>query len=107
EIFRDSLLSTLKLCGMGFWILIGANIYLNIFNALGAQDLLTDLILGMPGGTMGVLLMMMLIVLVLGTVMDDWAIIMLCTPLFLPIITELGVNKIWFGVLFIVNIQVA
>ena len=107
EIFRDSLLSTLKLCGMGFWILIGANIYLNIFNALGAQDLLTDLILGMPGGTMGVLLMMMLIVLVLGTVMDDWAIIMLCTPLFLPIITELGVNKIWFGVLFIVNIQMA
>lgn len=107
KIFSDSLISTLKLCGMGFWILIGANVYLNIFNALGAQDLLTELVLSMPGGTNGILVMMMLIVLVLGTVMDDWAIIMLCTPLFLPIINELGIDKIWFGVLFIVNIQIA
>ncbi len=107
KIFKDSLFSTLKLCGMGFWILIGANIYLNIFNALGSQDLLTELVLSMPGGTMGILAMMMLIVLVLGMVMDDWAIIMLCTPLFLPIINELGVDKVWFGVLFIVNIQIA
>jgi len=107
KIFTDSLFTTLKLCGMGFWILIGANIYLNIFNALGSQDLITDLVLSMPGGTMGILAMMMVIVLVLGMVMDDWAIIMLCTPIFLPIINELGVNKVWFGVLFIVNIQVA
>ncbi|MFA5520237.1 MAG: TRAP transporter large permease subunit [Castellaniella sp.] len=107
QIFKDSLFSTLKLCGMGFWILIGANIYLNIFNALGSQDLLTELVLSMPGGTMGILAMMMIIVLVLGTVMDDWAIIMLCTPIFLPILNELGVNKVWFGVMFIVNIQVA
>ncbi|KAA0911402.1 TRAP transporter large permease subunit [Pusillimonas sp. ANT_WB101] len=107
KIFLDSVISTLKLCGMGFWILIGANIYLNIFNALGAQDLLTQLVLSVPGGTIGILAMMMLIVLVLGTVMDDWAIIMLCTPLFLPIINELGVDKVWFGVLFVVNIQIA
>ncbi|MCK9516261.1 MAG: TRAP transporter large permease subunit [Ottowia sp.] len=107
QVFRDSMVSTLSLCGMGFWILIGANIYLNIFNALGAQDLLTQLVLGMPGGENGILFMMMLIVLVLGMVMDDWAIIMLCTPLFLPIINELGINKIWFGTLFIVNIQIA
>ncbi len=107
QIFKDSLFSTLKLCGMGFWILIGANIYLNIFNALGSQDLLTELVLGMPGGTIGILAMMMLIVLILGMVMDDWAIIMLCTPIFLPILNELGVNKVWFGVMFVVNIQVA
>ncbi|MGA7278928.1 MAG: TRAP transporter large permease subunit, partial [Desulfocapsaceae bacterium] len=35
------------------------------------------------------------------------AIIMLCTPLYVPILNELGVDKLWFGVLFIVNIQVA
>lgn len=107
QIFRDSLYSTLRLCGMGFWILIGANIYLNIFNALGSQDLLTELVLSMPGGTTGILAMMMIIVLVLGMVMDDWAIIMLCTPIFLPILNELGVDKVWFGALFIINIQVA
>jgi tripartite ATP-independent transporter DctM subunit len=107
QIFKDSLSTTLKLTGMGLWILIGANIFVNIFNTLGSQDLITDAVLAMPGGTTGILLLMMLIILVLGMVMDDWAIIMLCTPLFLPIIDMLGVDKIWFGVLFIVNIQIA
>ncbi len=107
EVLRESLVSTLKLSGMGLWILIGATVYLNIFNTLGSQDLLTDLVLAMPGGANGILLMMMLIILVLGMVMDDWAIIMLCTPLFVPIVDELGIDKLWFGALFIVNIQIA
>lgn len=106
-VLRESLASTMKLTGMGLWILIGANIYLNIFNTMGSQDLLTSLVLSMPGGTNGILLMMMVIILVLGMFMDDWAIIMLCTPLFIPIIDQLGVDKIWFGALFIVNIQIA
>lgn len=107
KVLKDSLSTTLKLTGMGLWILIGANIFLNIFNAMGSQDLITSAVLAMPGGTMGVLFLMMLIILVLGMVMDDWAIIMLCTPLFIPIVEALEVDKIWFGVLFIVNIQIA
>jgi tripartite ATP-independent transporter DctM subunit len=107
QVLKDSLDSTIKLAGMGFYILIGANVYLNIFNSLGCQKLVTSLVLGMPGGQMGILLMMMFIILLLGMVMDDWAIIMLCTPLYIPIINELGVDKLWFGVLFIVNIQIA
>jgi len=107
EVLRDSLATTVKLTGMGLWILIGATIYLNIFNRMGSQDLLTELVLSMPGGVNGILLMMMLIVLVLGMVMDDWAIIMLCTPLFVPILDQLGVDKLWFGALMIVNIQIA
>jgi len=106
-VLRDSLESTLKLSGMGLWILIGANIYLNIFNSLGCQELVTSMVLGMPGGDTGILLMMMFIILLLGMVMDDWAIIMLCTPLYIPIIDVLGIDKLWFGVLFIVNIQIA
>ncbi|MFN2353657.1 MAG: TRAP transporter large permease subunit, partial [Desulfopila sp.] len=107
QVLKDSLESTLKLSGMGLWILIGANIFLNIFNSLGCQDLVTSLVLGMPGGTTGILFMMMFIILLLGMVMDDWAIIMLCTPLYIPIVNELGIDKLWFGVLFIVNIQIA
>lgn len=107
HVLRDSLATTMKLTGMGLWILIGATIFLNVFNTIGSQDLLTQLVLSMPGGTTGILLMMMFIIIVLGMVMDDWAIIMLCTPLFVPILDELGVDKLWFGALFIVNIQIA
>lgn len=106
-VLKDSLTTTVKLTGMGLWILIASNIYLNVFNSLGSQELVTSMVLGMPGGEMGILLMMMIIILVLGMVMDDWAIIMLCTPLFIPIIDALGIDKLWFGVLFIVNIQIA
>jgi tripartite ATP-independent transporter DctM subunit len=107
EVLRESLTTTVKLTGMGLWILIASNIYLNVFNSLGSQKLVTTLVLSMPGGEMGILLMMMFIILLLGMVMDDWAIIMLCTPLFIPIIDTLGIDKLWFGVLFIVNIQIA
>ncbi len=107
KVLTDSLTATVKLSGMGLWILIASNIYLNVFNSLGSQELVTTLVLSMPGGEMGILLMMMFIILLLGMVMDDWAIIMLCTPLFIPIIDTLGIDKVWFGVLFIVNIQIA
>ena len=107
DVLVDSLATTVKLSGMGLWILIASNIYLNVFNSMGSQDLVTAMVLSMPGGEIGVLVMMMVIILVLGMVMDDWAIIMLCTPLFIPIIDALGIDKLWFGVLFIVNIQIA
>lgn len=107
EILKASFESTVQLTSMGLWILIGANLFTNIFSALGCQDVITATALAMPGGKWGVLVMMMLIIMVLGMMMDDWAIIMLCTPLFLPIITELGISKLWFGVLFVVNIQIA
>ncbi|MGI9378710.1 MAG: TRAP transporter large permease [Methyloligellaceae bacterium] len=107
DVLKDSLTTTVKLTGMGLWILIASNIYLNVFNSLGSQELVTTLVLSMPGGEIGILAMMMFIILLLGMVMDDWAIIMLCTPLFIPIIDTLGIDKLWFGVLFIVNIQIA
>lgn len=107
QILRDSLVTTIKLAGMGLWILIAATVFMNIFNALGSQQLITDMVLAVPGGETGALLTMMLIILILGMVMDDWAIILLCTPLFLPVINEMEVDTIWFGVLFIVNIQIA
>ncbi|MFZ5945673.1 MAG: TRAP transporter large permease [Bacillota bacterium] len=107
QILKVSLESTVQLTAMGLWILIGANLFTNVFSALGCQEVITSTALAMPGGRWGVLSMMMIIIMVLGMMMDDWAIIMLCTPLFIPIITELGFDKLWFGVLFVVNIQIA
>ena len=66
--------------------------------ALKIESSLTDLMTSLA---------VVFIILMLGMVMDDWAIIMLCTPLYIPIINELGIDKLWFGVLFIVNIQIA
>ncbi|SDI75576.1 TRAP transporter large permease [Natribacillus halophilus] len=107
QIVKDSLIFTVKLVGMGFWILIAANFFTNVFSALGGQNVITSTVLAMPGGAWGALITMMLVILILGMIMDDWAIIMMVTPLFVPILNELNIDTLWFGVLFIVNIQVA
>ncbi|MFD1362414.1 TRAP transporter large permease [Lentibacillus salinarum] len=107
KIVKDSLIFTVKLVGMGFWILIAANFFVNIFSAIGGQSVITSAVLAMPGGEWGSLIMMMIIIMILGMIMDDWAIIMMVTPLFVPILNALDISTLWFGVLFIVNIQIA
>jgi len=107
QVLKDSLSTTVQLAAMGVWILIGANLFVNVFSALGCQDVVTSTVLAMPGGRWGILIMMMFVILILGCVMDDWAIIMLVTPLYVPIIVALGFSKLWFGIIFIVNIQIA
>ena len=106
-VLKDSLVTAVRLGVMGMWIFIGANLFINVFSVLGCQDLVTLTILAMPGGKWGILAVMMVSILILGCLMDEWAIITLCTPLYVPIITALGFSKLWFGIIFIVNIQVA
>lgn len=107
KVVKDSLKMTVNLTGMGLWILIGANFFVNVFSALGGQGVITSAVTSMPGGKWGVLIMMMLIILILGMIMDDWAIIMMTTPLFVPILNEVGISTLWYGILLVVNIQIA
>ncbi|MGM8364318.1 TRAP transporter large permease [Virgibacillus sp. W0181] len=107
KVIKDSLTVTVNLAGMGLWILIGATFFVNVFSALGGQGVITSAVTSMPGGKWGVLIMMMLIIILLGMVMDDWAIIMMTTPLFVPILNEVGIDTLWFGILLVVNIQIA
>jgi len=107
QVFKDSLVTAVKLTLMSMWILFGATYFINVFSALGCQDLVTSIALAMPGGKWAIIAMMMGSILIFGMVMDEWAIITLCTPLYVPIIMALGFSKLWFGIIFIVNIQMA
>ena len=46
-----------------------------------------------------------MILVVLGLFLDEIGIILLCVPIFLPIVTDLGFDPVWFGILFLVNAQ--
>ena len=61
----------------------------------------------LPVEGFGVIILMQVSIFILGMIMDDIAIILLCTPLYLPIVKSLGYDPLWFGVLFMVNINVA
>jgi len=104
---RDSLYPTFRLTGMCFWILLGITCFDAIYVSMGARAMVTEMILGLGISPFAIVALMMVFILLMGTVMDDWAIILICAPIFAPIVEALGFNMIWYGILFIMNIQVA
>jgi len=104
---KQSLLATLRLTSMVVWLIMGVTVFTNVYNALGAPDLINRVISMLPGGGFGVIVLMQLSIFFLGMIMDDVAIILLCTPMYLPIVTSLGFDPLWFGILFMVNMQCA
>ncbi|MEW6262451.1 MAG: TRAP transporter large permease subunit [Thermodesulfobacteriota bacterium] len=98
---------TFMLTGMVMWILLGAATFNNLYRAVGAQTLVMDLVGDMGVHPWTVLIMMQLSLFILGMLMDDFAIVMLCVPIYVPIIKALGFNSLWFAMLFMVNMQMA
>lgn len=96
---------TLKTTGMILWITLGAKAYVAIFTGLGGADTLFKLLEGLNANPYVVLALMMLILIFLGTVLDEIGIILLTVPVFLPIVQFYGFDQIWFGVLFALTIQ--
>ena len=99
--------NTLKSTAMVMWTIFGANIFVGLYIMVGGGRFVTDLLLGSGLGTWGIILVMQCILIFLGAFIDWVGIIMLCVPIFGPIIRELGFDPIWFGVLFAVNLQVS
>ena len=60
-----------------------------------------------PAGGFGVIIFMQLSIFVLGTFMDDFALLFLTMPIYIPLIKNLGFDPIWFGVLILINMQCA
>lgn len=107
QVIQKASTYTFMLTGMVMWILLGASIFNSLYRAVGAQGLVMDFVTRMDMSPWGVLVLMMLSLFILGMLMDDFAIVMLCVPIFVPIVKELGFNTLWFAMLFMVNMQMA
>ncbi len=104
-LLRESGVDTLKATSMILWITLGAKAYVAIFTGLGGADTLLALIKGLEVNRWLILGAMMLLLLFLGTVLDELGIILLTVPVFLPIVRLLGFDELWFGVLYAITIQ--
>jgi tripartite ATP-independent transporter DctM subunit len=103
--FKEASLQTIQLSTMIIWIVIGSTCFSNIYSAVGAGDFLNNLVIKLELGRWVVLFIIQCTFFVLGCFMDPTGIIMITTPIFLPIVTQLGFDPIWFGVLFIINME--
>ncbi|MCD4677365.1 MAG: TRAP transporter large permease subunit [Desulfobacula sp.] len=107
KVMWESCRQTMSISGMVFWILIGATLFSVFYTSQGAQSLVTELISGSNINRWIILGVMQLILLVLGMFMDDYAVVTICAPIFVPIAIVLGFDPIWFSIVFILNMQVA
>ncbi len=92
---------------MIIWIGIGAAVLVGVYNLMGCNRFVSSTILGIDAAPVVIILIMMLILIVLGLFLDWIGIAMLTLPIFLPIVTQLGFDPVWFGILFAVNMQVS
>lgn len=105
ELLRSAGVDALKATSMILWITLGAKAYVAIFTGLGGADTLLNFIQNLEVNRWVVLTMMLLLLVFLGTVLDELGIILLTVPVFLPIVRMLGFDEIWFGVLYAITIQ--
>jgi tripartite ATP-independent transporter DctM subunit len=116
----EAAIATLKATAMVMWIFFGATMFVGFFIVKGGQTFVANSILSTGLAPYGILFLMMLILFVLGMFLDWVGILLLTVPIFLPILKTLafgglfgiaGVSPeklpLWYGVIFIVNMQMA
>lgn len=88
-------------------VFFGASTLVGYYNLANGGAFLRELIQGLPLSPFGIILVIMLIWFVLGMLVDFIAVLFLTVPIFLPIVTALGYDPIWFGILFCMNMQMS
>jgi len=106
EILQEAAIRTFKLTGMIMWILFAAHAFSSAYQSMGAQDLIEGLMSHIPGGPWGIIIAMMVIIFFLAMVLDPVGIMLITLPVFMPIVKSLGFDPIWFGILFVINMEI-
>ena len=96
---------TAKLTTMVFMILIGASVFSLVFRGYEGDELVQSYLTSVPGGTFGIILVVMIAMFILGFVLDFIEITFVVVPIVAPIILTLGVDPIWLGIMIAINLQ--
>jgi len=107
-VFENSVRSTLAISCMFMWIILAALGFGAVFDGLGAVKSIETLFTEQLGlSPWAILILMQLSFLVMGTFLDDTAMLVIVAPLYVPLVHALGFDLIWYGVLYTVTSQIA
>jgi len=108
EVFENSVRMTLGISCMFMWIILAALAFGAVFDGLGAvkaiESLFTEKLNLQPWM---ILVLMQLSFIVMGTFLDDTAMLVIVAPLYVPLVAVLGYDLIWYGVLYTITTQIA
>jgi tripartite ATP-independent transporter DctM subunit len=108
EVFETSTRQTLAISCMFMWIILAALGFGAVFDGLGAVRAIEDLFTGKLGlDPWTILILMQLSFIVMGTFLDDTAMLVIVAPLYVPLVGALGFDLIWYGVLYTITTQIA
>lgn len=102
---KETVIQTLKISSMMMMILAGGYMFSGVFLGMGGGEITEKILMGLPFGRVGILILFLIIAFASGFVLDWASILLIFIPIFSPIVDKLGFNPIWFGILFIMMIQ--
>ena len=105
KVLRQALESTTKLSAFVMFILIGARVFGLTFYGINGDVWIEDLLLALPGGETGFLIIVTIIVFILGCFLDFFEIAFIMVPLLAPAAATLGIDLVWFGIILGINLQ--
>jgi TRAP-type mannitol/chloroaromatic compound transport system permease large subunit len=105
KLIRQAMDSTMKLSCFVLFILIGATVFSLAFQAVDGPIWVEHLLTGLPGGQLGFLIVVNILVFVLAFFLDFFELAFIIIPLIGPVAEKLGIDLVWFGVLLAVNMQ--
>jgi len=105
SLMRQAMDTTAKLSSFVIFILVGATTFSLMFNAARGDHWVESLLTSLPGGQVGFLIVVNLLVFVLAFFLDFFELAFIIVPLLAPVAEKLGIHLIWFGVVLGVNMQ--
>ena len=108
EVFENTIRQTLNISAMFMWIILAALAFGAVFDGVGAVKAIKSFFLDSLGlGPWEVLILMQLSFLLMGTFLDDTAMLVIVAPLYVPLVGALGFDLIWYGILYTITSQIA
>jgi len=105
KVLSGALESTTQLSIFVLFILVGATVFSFTFNAADGHIWVEHLFKGLPGGQMGFLILVNILVFILGMFIDFFEIAFIVIPMLAPVAEKLGIDLIWFGIILAMNLQ--
>jgi tripartite ATP-independent transporter DctM subunit len=107
ELIRSAGHATAVVSSVVMTILICSSFFSLVFDALGGKELITDMLVNLPGGKWAFLVVSNLVIFFLGVFLEFIEICFIAMPLLVPAAQLLGIDMVWFGVVMAVNLQTA
>jgi tripartite ATP-independent transporter DctM subunit len=103
--FAEALRQTMLVNAMILLIVVGGTIFAGTFRIHGGNGLVRDLLDATGFGQTGIILVMLLVVFIAGFILDWVSVVLICLPIFVPVLSAFQIEPLWFAVLMIVVIQ--